>query len=141
MARQVPTLELLFVVVVPYLAAQPPVARQNQHERIWVVVLVIGRGTPEDPRRPAYVPGPPARGSAPEPDGIVGFTAHISDDGRFAPVEFVARDRVAFREILADTRAEVKVFEKGKARPEDIEQEFRKHKRDFSFERMGVTLP
>ncbi|MBK9171351.1 MAG: hypothetical protein IPM24_28390 [Bryobacterales bacterium] len=109
-----------------------------------MVVPMVGQGTAEDPRRPAFVPAPPRPGDAvaerTDLAGILGFTAIVSDDGRFALVEFVAEDPEAFRAIRTDARV-VKAFEVGKARREDIETEFRKHRKDFELDRMGVSLP
>jgi len=79
--------------------------------------------------------------------GIIGFTHVLSDDGQFALVEFVARDAKAFDNVLADINANininvnVKAFRKSKDKREDIEAEFRKHKKDFSFENFGVRVP
>jgi hypothetical protein len=65
----------------------------------------------------------------------------LGDDGKHALVQFVALDRSAFKELFEDKSTDVKFFEKGKAKREDVEKEFRKHKKDFDFEQMGVTLP
>jgi hypothetical protein len=111
------------------------VDRQNIHERVWAIVPIIGKGTAEDPKRPAYIPAPPPPGQAPAPNPIIGFSMQVSDDGKFALVQFVARDRAAFKELLADTRPEVKVFEKGKATRTQIEQAFRVQKRDFDLDK------
>ncbi|MCI0351717.1 MAG: hypothetical protein L0Z53_20040 [Acidobacteriales bacterium] len=133
---------VLVAFVLPIdLSAQHRVDARNLHERIWAVVPVIGAGTAEDPKRPAYTPAPPRRGEAPVASPIIGYSAQFSEDGEFALVEFVARDRSAFREILADRRPGVRVFEKGKAQRAEVEAEFRKHKRDFDFDRFGVSLP
>ncbi len=102
---------------------------------------MVGRGTPDDPRRPLYAPVPNPR-AAPSRQGIIAFSYQLSDDGKFALVELVAANRAAFAAILADRRPDVKVFEKGKARREDIEREFRKYKRDFQLDRFrGVSVP
>jgi hypothetical protein len=123
--------------------AQQRVNPRNIHERIWCVVPMVGSGTPEDPRRPLFAPVPGAPGEQPSRDGIIAFTYQESDDGRFALAEFVALERAAFTEILAerDRRADVKVFVKGEARRSDIETEFRRWKRGFSFDRFGVRVP
>lgn len=57
-------------------------------------------------------------------------------------MEFVARDRAAFAEILKDqdARHDVKVFEKGKTRKADIAAEFSKHKKDFDPDHLGVNV-
>ncbi len=102
---------------------------------------MVGRGTPDDPRRPLFAPLP-RPGAAPSRDGIIAFSFQTSEDGKLALVELVAPNRAAFAAILADRRLDVKVFEKGKARRDDIEREFRKHKRDFQLDRFpGVSVP
>jgi hypothetical protein len=83
---------------------------------------MVGKGTPSDPRRPQYAPWP----ASPNPSRteIVGFSHQVSDDGRFALVEFVARDRSAFRAILNDKS--ITVYEKGKDKRDDIEKALKK---------------
>ena len=99
---------------------------------------MVGTGTPEDPRRPEYslVPGQSDPGS-----GIIAFSYQLSDDGQHALVEFVARDESAFQALLGDKHSDVKVFKKGKSKPEDILKEFRKHKKDFRPEMLEVPVP
>jgi hypothetical protein len=63
----------------------------------------------------------------------------VSDDGRFALVKFVARDRQAFDAIFKDKS--VKVFEKGKDKKEDIDRELKKFKKDFDIEKFGAVRP
>ncbi len=131
----------LFVFCVAPLLCQPRVSLRNTHERLLCVVDVVGSGTAEDPYRPRFAPAPPKSGEEPNPNGIIAYNSEVSDDGRLALVEFVARDRSAFAEILAANRQDVKVFEKGKARREDIEREFRKYKKDFDFSTFEVGVP
>ena len=65
---------------------------------------------------------------------MIGYTAVLSDDKKFALLELVARDRKAFDAIFKDTRTDVKKFDHVKgAKKEDIEAEFRKLKKDFDF--------
>jgi hypothetical protein len=120
--------------------AQRKVDLRNTYERLVCVVPMIGAGTPSDPRRPMYAPVP---GGQPSRDGIIAFSYQLSDDGKFALVEFVARDHAGLAGILADKdlRTDVKVFEKAKTRRADIEKEFRRHKKDFDFSRFGVSVP
>lgn len=99
---------------------------------------MIGKGTFEDPRRPMFAPLP---GSQASRAGIVSYIAQESDDGRFALVEFVAFDRTAFQPILGSGRADVRVFEKGKARKEEVLNEFRKFKANINVDRFGGRLP
>ena len=102
---------------------------------------MVGAGTFEDPRRPLFVPAPGAEGES----SIVGFSYEMSDDGNSALVELVAVDPAAFTPILEDKRADVKVFEKGKAKKEDVEKEWKKYKPKFDAEKFGregrVRLP
>jgi hypothetical protein len=130
---------LLFHCLSPLLA-QHRVDLRNTYERIYAVVPMIGAGTAEDPRRPMFVPAP---GEKPSRDGIIAFTYQLSDDGNTALVEFVARDRAALAPILNEraSRADVKIFEKGKDTRRNIEAEFRRHKRDFDLDRFGVNVP
>ena len=124
-------------------SGQRSVDPRNLHERLFCVVPMIGTGTWADPKRPMYAPLPGQMNPASR-TGIIGFTHVLSDDGQFALVEFVARDAKAFDYILADLNINlninVKAFRKGKDKREDIEAEFRKHKKDFSFESFGVRM-
>lgn len=63
----------------------------------------------------------------------------MSDDGRFALVEFVARDRSAFQQILADKS--LKVFDRKKDKKDDIEKELKKYKHDFDISKFGTVMP
>lgn len=119
---------------------QQRVNPRNTYERLLCVVPMVGSGTPEDPRRPKFAPNP-GPGERPSRDGILAFTYEQTADGRFALVEFVARDRAAFAEILADKSPEIKVFEKGRARKQDIEVAFRLLKPGFSLDRLQVRVP
>ena len=133
----------VFVVVCCFssLFAQQRRDARETHYRILAVVPLIGTGTKTDPIRPAYVPTPPQGNEKLDPNGILAFTFLLTDDGKHALVEFVARNPVAFNQIKADTRADVKVFDKGKTKREDIEKEFKKYKKDFDLDRMMVRLP
>jgi hypothetical protein len=113
----------------------------NTHVRVLAVVPLTGTGKNGDPIRPEFAPAPLAPGAKPDPNGIIGFSVQICDDHKHALVEFVARDRSAFKQIMADTRSDVKVFEKGKAKRADIEAEFRKWKHDFDLDHIHVSVP
>ena len=95
--------------------------------------------------RGAVVSGatPPLNGASvgPSPTGIVAYTWQPTDDKKRALVEFVARDRAAFKAILEDRRPDVKVFEKGKAKKADNLGEFRKWKKDIDLDTFGVNVP
>ena len=103
-----------------------------------MVAPLTGTGTWSDPKHPLYAPSP-AQINPASRTGIIGYTHVLSDDGQSALVEFVARDAAAFAPILADKS--IKSFRKGKDKREDIEAEFRKHKKDFSFENFRVIAP
>jgi hypothetical protein len=117
---------------------QPRVDPRNMYERVMAVVPIIGTGKAGDMRRPMYAPTlgemHPNLGT-----GIIGFTYVESDDHKLALVEFVARDRAALRPILNDPS--VKAFLKGRDKREDLEKEFKLHKKDFDFEHFGVIVP
>ena len=49
--------------------------------------------------------------------------------------------RKAFKDVLADSNPNLRVFLKGKDKREDIEKEFKKHKKDFSLEQFGAIVP
>ena len=108
---------------------------RNLYHRVWAVVPMIGAGTHTDPKRPLYAPV-----SGLSRDGIVGFSSVISDDGKFALVEFIAVNPAALSSILLDSRQDVKRFEKGKVKEADVEKEFRKYKKDFDIQKFGAGM-
>lgn len=107
------------------------------YERVIAIVPMVGAGTYADPRRPLHAPVL-GRGVADRGDGIVGFSYQVSDDGRLAVMELAARDRSAFQALLNDRRPEVRVFERGKSRREEVEAEVRRHIRNFDLTQFGV---
>lgn len=111
------------------LFAQNQVDSRLQHERILAVVPLIGAGTYADPKRPLFAPA--AESKERKDDGIIEYSWKPSDDGRYAIVEFVARDRKSLAPILSDPRT-LKSFEKGKAKREEIERELKIYQKDFS---------
>ena len=54
MVRIVALLMLSFTA----LFAQNRVAPEMMYHRVWAVVPLVGKGTPDDPRRPMFVPSP-----------------------------------------------------------------------------------
>jgi hypothetical protein len=115
------------------------------------VVPMVGKGTPEDPIRPKYAPLEmsfalrekllregklePIREKsdeekiAEEKVRIGAYSYVLADDGKRAIVEFVARDRAAFAEILKDTS--IRVVTKEKLADAAEVEELRKVKKDF----------
>jgi len=70
--------------------------------------------------------------------GILAYTSVTSDDGKFMLVEYVAADRSAFQQIMADTT--VKSFLKGRDKLADALAVFLTYKKDFDFTRFGVRM-
>jgi|ERR1051325_10885583 hypothetical protein len=127
----------LIILLFPSLFfAQRRVDPKYTYSRVIAIVPIVGTGTTSDPRRPQYAPLP---STAPNQAGIIGYMQQISDDGKFALVEFVARDRSAFAAILTDKT--IKVFVKGKDKKGDIELELKKYKRDFDLSNFGLVMP
>jgi hypothetical protein len=99
---------------------------------------MVGQGTFDNPRRPEYAP--PTGAAAVDSgsvSGIIAFSFQVSDDGNSALVEFVARDRAAFKDILADKRPVVQAFSKGVAKGTDIEAAFKLLKKNFDINTFG----
>ncbi len=127
-------LAVLFVCLLAPLCAQRKVDLRNTHHRVLCVVPIVGKGTIDDPRRPMFAP---ARLSPRKRTGILAFTWEPADDGKNAIVEFVLSDPAALPELAQQARSQK--FDKGNSRKEDVENEFRKHKKDFSLDHFGVA--
>lgn len=127
---------LATLILVSTASSQHRVDPRNNLERIVCVVPMVGAGTPKDPKRPQYAPWPPSKGQS--RTDIVAYSHQVSDDGRFALVEFVARDRKAFQAIFNDKT--VKVFEKGKDKKDDLEKELKKFRKDFDFSKFAAVV-
>jgi hypothetical protein len=115
--------------------AQRRVDPRNTYTRVICVVPFTGKGTPADPKRPAYAPWPPSR----DVNGIVAFYYLPTDDGQSAVVEFAARSRAAFQSLLNDST--ITVFELGQTKRSDVETAIRKSRRDFDLEKFGLVMP
>jgi hypothetical protein len=92
-----------------------------------VAVLVVpleGRGTGDDPVRPAlHLPAG------------VSWRWIPSDDGRLAIVEVSAPSARMLAPLRGDARPEVRLFERGRDSREDVEREIRRIRKDFTLER------
>jgi hypothetical protein len=119
-------------------SAQQRVNPVNMYERVLAIVPLIGSGTVEDPIRPEYAPAPSALSPSTR-TGIIGYTHVLSDDGKFALVEFVARDRSAFSTLLADTS--IQAWLKGRDNLSAALAAFQQHKANFNFSHFGVRMP
>jgi hypothetical protein len=145
-----------FLLALVFLCALAPAQRRvdsrNLYERILAVVPMVGAGTVSDPVRPAYAPLPATsaitnpvptavstNGVIPLRQGIIAYSYVISDDGKSALVEFVAADRGAFKDVLADTT--IKAFLKGRDSIDDAVAEFVKHKANFTLDMLGAIVP
>ena len=113
------------------LRAQDHVSPENLGERVIAAVPFVGAGTAKDPRRPLFTPNP----AEPLSDNAraVSYTIlGVSDDGKSAIVEFVADNLKDLEPVLKAQRTDVKAFRKGHHPKAEIDQEFRRIKRDFS---------
>ncbi len=89
------------------------------------------------PKRPMCTPAP----NQMHPNlrtGILAYQFETSDDGKMALTDFVAADRAAFKPIQADPS--LKTFVKNIHKRDDIETDFKKHKKDFNFDNFGVRI-
>jgi hypothetical protein len=106
------------------------------YHRVYAVVPMTGTGKKDDPFRPMFVLSPSqmtvASATAVKHTGILSYQMHVSDDGKFALVEFVGATRADLQPILASTAAGATVFERGNATQAQIETEFKKYKKDFT---------
>ena len=141
---------LVLALLLPaLLPAQHRVDPKNTYHRIICVTPLIGTGTANDPVRPKYAPWPlPAQQiAAPRPSsraaetsgGIIAFSYVPSDDGQFAIVEFVARNRAAFQPIFSDSA--IKVFERGRVGRTVIEAALQTYRKTFNLEQFGTVMP
>lgn len=128
---------LLLLLLVGPCAAQRRVDPKFTYTRVICIVPMVGAGTPADPKRPEYAPWPfPQPGTQ---TGIIAYSHQVSDDGRFAIVEFVARNRSAFQAILNDKT--ITVFEKGKDSKSNIESAIKNFRKDFDLDKFGTVMP
>ena len=114
------------------------------HERLLVVCPLVGKGTYDDPIRPALTPAKLSRQNAAKGlDLVMGFAWTRSDDGKSAIVELVLRDGAAVSEFrktaIAVTGAQL--FERGKDSPASIDVELKKVKRNFDRRELRALVP
>jgi hypothetical protein len=108
--------------------SQRRVASENLYESVVAVVPMTGSGTTQDPKRPMFAPWPydPIRHS-----WLRNMTFELSDDGKYAIVQFVVQDRKFLKPLFDARGADIKAFVRGKDDPAEIEREVRQFKRDF----------
>ena len=119
---------ILLTVVIGLFAGERYVSPLNTYFRVYAIVPVVGSGTAADPVRPMYVPVPSQIGRA---SGIIGFNSQLSEDGKTALIEIVARNRSVLAKMLADTS--IQTFVKGVATPAAVQSAFQPHKASFNF--------
>ena len=124
---------VLALISISALFAQQSGNSQPLYHRVLARVPMVGKGTPNDPKRPMFVPLPSDRKSG-DRSGIITFQFQMSDDGNTALVELVAADRSALNAILSSNDARVKTFERGKAPSAAVEADFRQFKKNFSLD-------
>ena len=127
---------VLTLTCVCTLLAQSSVPKEFQNERIMAIVPMVGTGTAKDPIRPMFAPTPDEGISG--KSKVLSFTYELSDDGKIALVEFVAKDRDSLKDILVSKVPGVKVFERNKNTKDDVEREFQKVKPSYTFDKKAA---
>ena len=127
------------------LCAQGRVDSRNLYERVYAIVPMTGSGTWADPKRPMFAP-PPSQMRPDDRTGIIAFHHELSDDGKFALVEFVAPTKTALAPTLAQLRqgaaiSGVRIFERGKSTRAELEAAFKAAKKNFDFEKFQMVTP
>ena len=120
----------------PVRAGAASSAPEARYYRLICLVHMVGSGKENDPIRPEFVP---ARAAAAARDGILSWSAQMTDDKSMAIVHVVAASRKALDAIVNDKRAEIRVFEIGKHGKDTIEQEMKKYKKDFDLRKFQVV--
>ncbi len=124
---------LIFLLCQVFGFGQQAVAPSARYHRLICLVHLTGSGGNENPIRPEY--GTSTLDAA---HGVVAWKMLLSDDKKMAILHIVATDRKAFEAILSDKRGDVKVFEIGKDKKDDIEKELRKVSKGFDLSQLEV---
>jgi len=119
---------ILLTFVITLAAGERYVSPLNTYFRVYAIVPMVGSGTAADPVRPMYTPVPSQIGRA---SGIIGFNSQLSEDGKTALIELVARDKSVLAKMLADRS--IQTFVKGVATPTTVQSAFQPHKARFNF--------
>ena len=123
---------LMAIIAIPSLllaqAQFRKVDPQLTHERIIAIVPMVGLGTVKNPKHPLFS----------DLDGLTGFTAEISDDGRFALVEFVAKESKFLTTIATSGQRQER---KDSPNKDAVLEEFKRYKRNFKPERFDPAIP
>ena len=128
-----------FVTLFATLAySQQRVDPRFTYYRAFCILPLIGGVELNEPVRPKHIPLPGA--SRAERNGILGFYQEVSDDGKWALVEIVARDRASLAPILNDPTPGVWVAEKGRVPQSEILAAFQKFKKSVDLKHFGVVV-
>lgn len=74
------------------------------------------------------------------PNGIIAWTFQISDDGKSALVELVARDAAVFDEIKKTYPQISQTFGKSTHSKDEIEAAFKGQRKDFDLKKFGAVV-
>ena len=111
------------------------------HERFYVICPLVGAGTLADPKRPQVVPKDVEKLNGKKaPSGIIAWTFQVSDDGKSALVELVARDASAFDEIKRGNPQITQNFSKSTHSKSEVEAAFKAQRKDFDFKKFGAVV-
>jgi hypothetical protein len=166
MLKTLLVLSLLLCYTPEILRAQQRADPSQRYFRLICLVHLKGSGTRGDPVMPEYVAEGIVKARAAKPagaqpnvdranggdgntgrstaaltssrPGILAWAMQPTDDGRMAIIQVVAMDRAALAPLLTDKRPEIRVFEIGHDKKEDIERELRKFKKDFDLANFRV---
>jgi hypothetical protein len=129
------------------------VASSGLYHRVYAIVPLIGSSKKGDPLRPMFVPAPPtaatglagAQSPVTSPfqppsaqPNLISYQMQISDDGKFALVEFVGATARDLAPIVNSTAAGVRVFVRGKDPEAAILAAFQEYKKTFQFTMFSV---
>src|SRR5258706_7443122 len=104
----------------------------QMYYRVYARAPLIGSGKANDPKLPMFAPLPSQMSR--DHTGIIAYQMQISDDGKFALVEFVGATPKDLQQIINSTDPNVKAFERGKTSQALIEAEFKRYKHYFTFD-------
>jgi len=125
------SLTSLILVAVVTLSAQNMRVGEGGSKTL-LAVPMVGSGTWEDPKRPAFVR-----------EAGVSFRYQVSDDGTMALVEAMPRNLAESAKLveLASKDARAKIFRPEIDKKADVEAEFKRLKRDFNPDTFGRLGP
>ncbi len=152
--KLIPLFVCLLAAVASLAPAQTALEPSKMHERVIAIVPMVGSGTFNDPLRPMFAPRFNSDAVSSDitlkgrekaikdfSEQILEYTYTLSDDGKYAIVEFVARDRKTFAPLLNSGRSDIRLFVKGKHSKAEIDTEVKKVKKDFDASAFSGRAP